>query len=106
MNYQETNAIKLSAIEARNNRNNGKEIEVRTSETMSTREMTRGEFISRLCGSPMVFDETTKQRAKLMGELPALATPEQVEAQKAKARLERERGITSTTANALLNWYR
>jgi hypothetical protein len=104
--FNQTNAQKRSSIESQQNRLNGKQVEVRSSESMQTRQMTRAEFIQRLDGSPMVFDETTKQRARLMGELPALSTPAQVEAQKAKARIERQSGITSTTANALLNWYR
>ena len=104
--FNETNAAKLSSIESQSNRLNGKQVEVRTSESMNTRELTRAEFINRLSPSAMVFDEDTKARSRMMGMLPALSTPEQVEAQKAKARLERGRGITSTTANALLNWYR
>jgi hypothetical protein len=104
--FEQTNAQKRSSIESQQNRLNGKQVEVRTSESMTTRQMTRAEFIQRLDGSPMVFDEDIKARARMMGMLPALSTPEQVEAQKAKARIERQSGITSTTANALLNWYR
>ena len=96
ININEVNATKCEAPKS-NARQTAREVQ----QTIATRELTRAEFIQRLCPELPVFDDTTKYNERMMGELPAFTS--EYEKQKHIQKINENIKINQTGANECVN---